>query len=198
MKVRRVVPHPAYNVGVAHDNDVALFQLSSRVTFHEHLLPVCLPPANRELVPGTVCTVIGWGKKEDTGSKICAARRYRCLLLCFKMSRSVWIRTGSERSRSSRSESRSLQLLAGKQRFKCNRRNDMCWLQGRWQGRLSGEWSKQMLTFLIRTGIYLIKSRQTVFICKLRRSANVIIYSNPVDGKYSIYRISVWGRQIRD
>lgn len=70
MKVRRVVPHPAYNVGVAHDNDVALFQLSSRVTFHEHLLPVCLPPANKELVPGTVCTVIGWGKKEDTGSKI--------------------------------------------------------------------------------------------------------------------------------
>lgn len=69
MKVRRVVPHPAYNVGVAHDNDVALFQLSSRVTFHEHLLPVCLPPANKELVPGTVCTVIGWGKKEDTGSK---------------------------------------------------------------------------------------------------------------------------------
>lgn len=67
MKVRRVVPHPTYNVGVAHDNDVALFQLASRVTFHEHLLPVCLPPPNKELLPGTVCTVIGWGKKEDTG-----------------------------------------------------------------------------------------------------------------------------------
>lgn len=70
MKVKRVVPHPFYNVGVAHDNDVALFQLSSRVTFHEHLLPVCLPPANKHLIPGTVCTVIGWGKKEDTGSKL--------------------------------------------------------------------------------------------------------------------------------
>lgn len=26
-KVKRVVPHPLYNVGVAHDNDVALFQV---------------------------------------------------------------------------------------------------------------------------------------------------------------------------
>ncbi|CAH1153793.1 unnamed protein product, partial [Phaedon cochleariae] len=67
VKVKRVVPHPMYNLGVAHDNDVALFQLSSRVTFHEHLSPVCLPSADKELKPGTKCTVIGWGKKEDTG-----------------------------------------------------------------------------------------------------------------------------------
>lgn len=67
MKVKRVIPHPMYNLGVAHDNDVALFQLSSRVTFHEHLLPVCLPPTNKELPEGRKCTVIGWGKKEDTG-----------------------------------------------------------------------------------------------------------------------------------
>ncbi|KAL3290052.1 hypothetical protein HHI36_023423 [Cryptolaemus montrouzieri] len=70
MKVKRVVPHPMYNLGIAHDNDVALFQLSSRVTFHEHLLPVCLPKGEDEendLKPGTLCTVIGWGKKEDNG-----------------------------------------------------------------------------------------------------------------------------------
>ncbi|PNF19617.1 hypothetical protein B7P43_G03230 [Cryptotermes secundus] len=65
MKVQRVVPHPMYNMGVAHDNDVALFQLKSRVAFHEHLLPVCLPQPNHELAPGTLCTVIGWGKRED-------------------------------------------------------------------------------------------------------------------------------------
>lgn len=28
VKVRRVVPHPLYNIGVAHDNDIALFQVS--------------------------------------------------------------------------------------------------------------------------------------------------------------------------
>lgn len=69
LKVKRVVPHPNYNLGVAHDNDVALFQLSKRVGFHEHLRPVCLPKANIELAPGTICTVIGWGKKEDTDGK---------------------------------------------------------------------------------------------------------------------------------
>uniref|UniRef100_A0A1A9ZYU6 Lectizyme n=1 Tax=Glossina pallidipes TaxID=7398 RepID=A0A1A9ZYU6_GLOPL len=46
VKVKAVIPHPLYNVGVAHDNDIALFQLSTRVAFHEHLLPVCLPPTN--------------------------------------------------------------------------------------------------------------------------------------------------------
>ncbi|XP_049878889.1 atrial natriuretic peptide-converting enzyme-like [Pectinophora gossypiella] len=65
MKVRRVVPHPQYNVGVAHDNDIALFQLAARVRYHEQLSPVCLPPAGRRLPPGTKCTVIGWGKRDD-------------------------------------------------------------------------------------------------------------------------------------
>ncbi|XP_032685944.1 uncharacterized protein LOC116851037 isoform X2 [Odontomachus brunneus] len=68
LKVKRVVPHPNYNMGVAHDNDVALFQLEKRVQFHEHLRPVCLPTAATNLAPGTLCTVIGWGKKNDTDS----------------------------------------------------------------------------------------------------------------------------------
>ncbi|XP_076684868.1 uncharacterized protein LOC143377485 [Andrena cerasifolii] len=68
LKVKRVVPHPSYNLDVAHDNDVALFQLEKRVQFHEHLRPVCLPTANTHLIPGTLCTVIGWGKKNDTDS----------------------------------------------------------------------------------------------------------------------------------
>ncbi|XP_033366977.1 uncharacterized protein LOC117243520 [Bombus vosnesenskii] len=68
LKVKRVVPHPDYNVGVAQDNDVALFQLEKRVQFHEHLRPVCLPTADTHLIPGTLCTVIGWGKKNDTDS----------------------------------------------------------------------------------------------------------------------------------
>nr|XP_016940578.1 uncharacterized protein LOC108017919 isoform X1 [Drosophila suzukii]XP_036669786.1 uncharacterized protein LOC108017919 isoform X1 [Drosophila suzukii]XP_036669787.1 uncharacterized protein LOC108017919 isoform X1 [Drosophila suzukii] len=66
VKVKAVIPHPQYNMAIAHDNDIALFQLSTRVAFHEHLLPVCLPPPSvRNLHPGTLCTVIGWGKRED-------------------------------------------------------------------------------------------------------------------------------------
>lgn len=45
-------------------------QLATRVAFHDHLLPVCLPPTDmKELVAGTNCTVIGWGKKEDKNCK---------------------------------------------------------------------------------------------------------------------------------
>lgn len=34
LKVRRVVPHPNYNMGVAHDNDVALFQVMAQIRFY--------------------------------------------------------------------------------------------------------------------------------------------------------------------
>ncbi|XP_011873137.1 PREDICTED: atrial natriuretic peptide-converting enzyme isoform X2 [Vollenhovia emeryi] len=68
LKVKRVIPHPYYNLGVAHDNDVALFQLEKPVDYHEHLRPVCLPTADTYLTPNTHCTVIGWGKKNDTDS----------------------------------------------------------------------------------------------------------------------------------
>ncbi|KAK2578908.1 hypothetical protein KPH14_011122 [Odynerus spinipes] len=66
LKIKRVIPHPDYSLGIAHDNDVALCQLEKRVQFHEHLRPVCLPNAKTNLAPATLCTVIGWGKKNDT------------------------------------------------------------------------------------------------------------------------------------
>lgn len=67
VKVKTVIPHPQYNLLIPHDNDIALFQLATRVAFHEHLLPVCLPPPHiREMTPGTNCTVVGWGKREDS------------------------------------------------------------------------------------------------------------------------------------
>lgn len=45
------------------------FQLAVRVRYHEQLSPVCLPPAERALAPGTLCTVIGWGKRDDKDSQ---------------------------------------------------------------------------------------------------------------------------------
>lgn len=39
MKVKRVVPHPMYNLGVAHDNDVALFQVSLDILNVDATLP---------------------------------------------------------------------------------------------------------------------------------------------------------------
>lgn len=50
-------------------NKVLIRQLSVRVRYHEQVSPVCLPPADRVLKPGTVCTVIGWGKRDDKERK---------------------------------------------------------------------------------------------------------------------------------
>lgn len=70
VKVKTVIPHPQYNMAIAHDNDIALFQLATRVAFHEHLLPVCLPPPNVKMLrPEQLCTVIGWGKRDDKDPK---------------------------------------------------------------------------------------------------------------------------------
>lgn len=93
MKVRQVIPHPQYNSEIIHDNDIALFQLESRVAFHEHLLPVCLPPAGmKELKPGTSCTVIGWGKKELKKGKLIRGRHSNAI---YKITFFEFISTGS-------------------------------------------------------------------------------------------------------
>jgi len=34
MKVKQVIPHPNYNLGIAHDNDVALFQVNGYFVPH--------------------------------------------------------------------------------------------------------------------------------------------------------------------
>lgn len=45
-------------------------KLATRIAFHEHLLPVCLPPPNmKQLKPDVMCTVIGWGKRRDKDRK---------------------------------------------------------------------------------------------------------------------------------
>jgi len=128
MKVKQVIPHPNYNLGIAHDNDVALFQvngyfvshepciwllinwyqnasdaayhiianlslaltlecwlqLERRVQYHEHLRPVCLPTVATNLTPGTICTVIGWGKKNDTECEYRQPRK-RCFTIEFSL-----------------------------------------------------------------------------------------------------------------
>ena len=57
--VKKVFVHPNY-VGDTFDNDFALMELDSPVTFQEHILPICLPPEENDYVGG-VATVAGWG-----------------------------------------------------------------------------------------------------------------------------------------
>lgn len=87
-------------------------QLATRVAFHDHLLPVCLPPPDmKELIAGTNCTVIGWGKKEDKNCEYLflgmwesgwgSSKKSRKNLYCFSSRRKFyekWKKKGTLRS----------------------------------------------------------------------------------------------------
>ncbi|XP_076153761.1 serine protease 33-like isoform X3 [Alosa pseudoharengus] len=58
--VTRVIRHPNYNPSTS-DNDAALLQLSSSVTFTNYIRPVCLAAASSTFNRGTDSWVTGWG-----------------------------------------------------------------------------------------------------------------------------------------
>ncbi|XP_067284119.1 trypsin-like [Pseudorasbora parva] len=63
---RRIINHPNYNDS-SHDNDIALVQLSSSVTFSKYIKPVCLAAAGSVFSAGTESWVTGWGTLKDGG-----------------------------------------------------------------------------------------------------------------------------------
>lgn len=119
------------------------FQLEKRVQFHEHLRPVCLPTANTQLIPGTLCTVIGWGKKNDTDSMY--LKILKGLVICSNqigLPNSLRVRISCERSSSSRLEQESVQFLDRVQGNERHRRNDMCRISGWRKRRVSGKFDR--------------------------------------------------------
>ncbi|XP_015903778.2 plasminogen [Parasteatoda tepidariorum] len=51
-------------------HDLALVKLNAPVTVTDYVMPVCLPPANYSLTPGTLCYVTGWGDTYNTGAEL--------------------------------------------------------------------------------------------------------------------------------
>jgi len=63
--VKRVIVHPRWSP-MYMDYDIAMFELEKPIKFGKYVSPVCLP--NKNVNPGTVCYITGWGKTQHPGS----------------------------------------------------------------------------------------------------------------------------------
>ncbi|XP_066288599.1 trypsin-2-like isoform X2 [Branchiostoma lanceolatum] len=66
IKTKKVFIHPSYS---GDEYDVALLKLKEKVRFSQYVRPVCVPEASTVFpVPGTVCSITGWGYAKEGGS----------------------------------------------------------------------------------------------------------------------------------
>ncbi|XP_043089715.1 trypsin-3-like [Puntigrus tetrazona] len=67
--VIQLIIHPSYSTA-SQNNDIALLQLSSSVTFTDYIKPVCLAAAGSVLGGGTKSWITGWGKLNSADTQI--------------------------------------------------------------------------------------------------------------------------------
>ncbi|KAL3991483.1 enhancer of mRNA-decapping protein 4 [Sarotherodon galilaeus] len=65
--LKQVIPHPNYNK-FTFDNDIALMELDSPVTYSDYIKPICLPAPQHEFPPGQSVWITGWGATREGGS----------------------------------------------------------------------------------------------------------------------------------
>ncbi|XP_028275698.1 ST14 transmembrane serine protease matriptase a [Parambassis ranga] len=65
--LKRVIPHPNYN-HYTYDNDIALMELDSPVTYSEYIRPVCLPAPQHDFPSSSTVWITGWGATREGGS----------------------------------------------------------------------------------------------------------------------------------
>uniref|UniRef100_H3DFT8 Suppressor of tumorigenicity 14 protein homolog n=1 Tax=Tetraodon nigroviridis TaxID=99883 RepID=H3DFT8_TETNG len=64
--LKRIIPHPNYNE-YTYDNDVALMELDSPVTYSDYIQPICLPAPQHDFPVGETVWITGWGATREEG-----------------------------------------------------------------------------------------------------------------------------------
>ncbi|XP_017293277.1 ST14 transmembrane serine protease matriptase a [Kryptolebias marmoratus] len=78
--LKTVIPHPYYNP-YTYDNDVALMELDSPITFSNHIKPICLPAPQHLFNAGEPVWVTGWGLTREGGSAASVLQKAQVLLI---------------------------------------------------------------------------------------------------------------------
>lgn len=64
--LKRIIPHPNYN-DYTFDNDIALMELESPITYSDYIQPICLPSPQHNFPTGSTVTITGWGATREGG-----------------------------------------------------------------------------------------------------------------------------------
>ena len=75
-KLKHIIPHPKFDPQ-SFENDLALLQLASPVSYQANILPACIPEDDQHMV-GRTGWVTGWGRMKE-GTKYCVQSMYSCM-----------------------------------------------------------------------------------------------------------------------
>lgn len=64
--LKQIIPHPNYNA-YTFDNDIALMELDSPVTYSDYIRPICLPAPQHDFPTGNTVWITGWGATREGG-----------------------------------------------------------------------------------------------------------------------------------
>ncbi len=64
--LKQIIPHPNYNA-YTFDNDIALMELDSPVTYSDYIKPICLPAPQHVFPSGNTVYITGWGATREGG-----------------------------------------------------------------------------------------------------------------------------------
>lgn len=64
-RIESIVMHPEFRQNGPYSNDLSIIKVASingnGISFNTHVKPICLPKRNSLPMPGTWCSVSGWG-----------------------------------------------------------------------------------------------------------------------------------------
>ncbi|KAE8295025.1 Suppressor of tumorigenicity 14 protein-like protein [Larimichthys crocea] len=64
--LKQVISHPNYNA-YTYDNDIALMELDSPVSYNDFIRPICLPSSQHDFPTGNTVWITGWGATREGG-----------------------------------------------------------------------------------------------------------------------------------